>query len=387
MSDLAMFLELVHTAGSRWRTLHATGELTMDPGAAMEGLQKMFGSMGTPMPPMPPGFNAMPTGTQERSFRIFASGRESVRIEQTGEDQTIAILRPDGTASFSSSGNKWSFDAIADKIPSLGARIPIRIFGPVGGTQAFGLHSMLDPSALLGSWRFDLAEAVVVEGRAAVRSSGRLLNNTFPIGLDSNGLNPGTTRVELSVDVVTGVLLRLDEHSDSGLVSSRLLHIVSVDEPVDSTLFDLPVDSESSKVSRGLDRFDDPLTLAASVDFAVYALDPTPKEAQALCMRESSNQTRIMYLPSIQGTSSGRFFQPSAVTSTRPTQGDRDFHGEGWQRAEVRGHSAWTWTGSKDENVRSHVHISFGDANVELSGEFSSAEALQLAGTLRKVQT
>jgi hypothetical protein len=385
MSELATFLELVHTSGSRWRTLYANAELNIDPGAAMEGAAKMFGSMGMPMPPMPPGLNAIPIGTQQRRFRIVARGRESVRIEQTGDEETIAILRSDGTASRSSSG-EWSFDPIADKTPSFGGRTSLRMGGPVGGSHAFGLISMLDSSPLLGSCRFESAEAVEIEGRPAVRSSGKPHANTFPIGLVSNGLHPGTTRVELSVDVATGIVLRFDEQSDSGLVSSRSVHIVSVDEPVDGTPFDLPVDGGSTKVSRGLDRFDDSSTLAGSVNFAVYVLDPAPSNTRPLCMRESADQTRITYLPMMQGSSSGRFFQPSAVTSTRPNQAARDFHGEGWQRGEVQGNPAWIWNASKDEHVRSHVHIAFRDADVELSGEFSAADAQQLAGTLRKVE-
>jgi hypothetical protein len=385
MSDLATFLELLHTAGSLWRTLHAKANLTMNPGAAMASAAEMFRSMGVSMPPMPPGLNALPSGPQQREFRIAAAGREAVRIEQTGEERTIAISRRDGTATFDALG-EWQFEPIADKTLGFGGRMPIRSSGPLGGAHSFGLIAMLDSSALLGSCRFESAEALVLQGRPALRCSGRPQAITFPIGLVSNGLHPGTSRIELTVDVATGIIVRFEELSDAGLVSSRLLQIESVDEPIDETLFELPVDVESTKASRGLDRFDDPLELASSVDFAVYLLNPAPLGARLLCMRESANQTRITYLPAMTGPSSGRLFRPVSVTSSRSKEADRDFQGEGWQRVEVHGHSAWVWTGSKDDHIRSHVRILFDGVAVELAGEFLLPEALQLAGTLRKVR-
>ena len=326
----------------------------------------------------------MISGSQNRQLRIVARGRDSVRIEQTGHEQTITILRPDGTATRNATG-EWSFEPVADKAPSFGGKVSFRMGGPVGGPHAFGLMSMLDSSALLGSCRFKSAEAVQLNGRSAIRSSGRVQTNFFPIGRISNGLQPGTARVELAVDLATGIVLRREEHSDAGLVSSRALHIESVDGSVDDSSFELPPDVESTKESRRIERFDDLLTLAASLDFPIYVLDPPPPATRLLCMRDSANQARITYLPGFQAGENGRFFQPSSVTSTRPQRAETHDQGEGWQRAEVQGKPARIWTVTKDEQVRSHVRIVFEDAEVEFAGALSAAETLRLAGTLRRV--
>lgn len=80
----------------------------------------------------------------------------------------------------------------------------------------------------------------------------------------------------------------------------------------------------------------------------------------------------------------GRLVQPFTVTSVRRKSSEPEDPGESWERAEELGASAWIWTSEKDDQVRSHVRISFGDTDVELSGEFARAEALRLAKTLRR---
>lgn len=168
MSDLAEFLELVRTATTRWRSVVATGDYTIDIGAVRASAEKLFGSL--PSFPLPPGMTSPPAGVERRPFLVSARSCEFVRVEQTGEDRTIAILRPDGTATCDSSG-EWSFEAAVDHSQIPTGRVPIRFSGPVGGTQSFGMITMLGPASLLETCRFDSAEAVEFKGRAALQSS------------------------------------------------------------------------------------------------------------------------------------------------------------------------------------------------------------------------
>ena len=139
MSDLAVFLELVHTASIRRETVTAAAEFSIDLGVARAGAAKAFGVAVLNFPP-PPGMSAMPSGKEQRPFRVSARGRELVRVEQTGERHTIAILRPDGTATCDDSG-EWSFEAAADHSQISRGATPIRFSGPVGGTQSLGMQA------------------------------------------------------------------------------------------------------------------------------------------------------------------------------------------------------------------------------------------------------
>ena len=383
MSDLAVFLELVHTAPSRWETVTATGAYSMDLGAARAGAANAFGVAVLNFPP-PPGMSAMPTGTEQRPFRVSARGREFVRVEQTGERHTIAILRPDGTATCDDSG-EWSFEAAADDSQILRGRTPIRFSGPVGGAQSFGMITMLDPSSLLGTYRFTSVSPTELNERSALQSTGRRQKTSSPFGLGADGLHPATTRVDVTVDRETGLLLAFVEHNDSGPVSSRTLHIEAINELLDETHFAMPADIESTKSMRGRDRFDDPASLASSVNFRIYALDPAPAGTTLLCMRDSASSATITYLTGFQSLVSGRLVQPFSVTSKRPNGNEPEPPGDSWERIDELNAPAWIWSFENGEQLRSDVRISFGDADVGLSGEFSRAEALRLARSLRGV--
>ena len=382
MSDLADFLELVHTAATRWQSVVASGEYVLDLGAVRAGAAMIFGASPMNFPP-PPGMRAMPTGIERRPFRMSARTRRFVRVEQTGEDRTIAILRPDGTATCGSSG-EWSFEVTVDPFRIPRGRMPIRFGGPVGGPQAFGMITMLDPASLLGTCRFEFAEEVEIDGRPALQSSGRPRPSLFPLGPGNDDILPTTTRVDLAVDRETGILLLFAQLTEAGPVASRTLRIEEVDTTVDDALFAMPADIEDTKASRGKERFDDPAALAANVNFGVYMLDPEPAGTTPLCMRESASSARITYLTGFQTLATGRVIQPFSVTSARRNAPESVGPGESWELVEQLGESAWIWSFEEDDKRRSHVRISFGDTDVELSGEFSRAEALRLAHTLRR---
>ena len=182
MNDLAEFLELVHTATTRWRSVVATGDYTIDLGAVRAGAEKIFGSQMNF--PLPPGITAMPTGIERRPFLLSARRREFVRVEQTGEDRTIAILRPDGTATRDSSG-EWSFEAAVDHFRIPQGRMPIRLGGPVGGPQSFGMVTMLDPPVCSG--RVDSSP------RKQSRSTGDRRSNRAGARGHRCSLAPGST--------------------------------------------------------------------------------------------------------------------------------------------------------------------------------------------------
>ena len=380
MSDLAEFLELVHTATTRWQSVVATGEYTVDLRAVRAGAEKIFGSQM--QFPLPPGMTAMPAGIERRTFLLSARRREFVRVEQAGEDRTIAILRPDGTATRDSSG-EWSFEAAVDHFRIPQGRMPIRFGGPIGGPQSFGMITMLDPAGLLGNCRFESAEAVEIDGRPALQSSGRSRPSLFP-GAGINDVHMAATRVELAVDRETGILLLFSEHAGATLLVSRTLRIDEIDAAIDDELFAMPLGVEDTKELRGVERFEDPAALAASVNFGVYALYPPPSGTTPLCMRQSASSARVTYLTGFQTMATGRLVQPFSVTSVRRKGTEPEGPGESWERAEELGGSAWIWTSENDDQVRSHVRISIDDTDVELSGDFSKAEALRLALTLRR---
>ena len=302
MSGLAEFLELVHTAATRWQTVVATGEYTIDLGAVRAGAARIFGPADLNFP-LPPGMSAMPTGTEHRPFRVSASRRDFVRVEQTGEDRTVAILRPDGTATCDSSG-EWSFDPAVDDSQIPRGRMPIRFSGPVGGPQSFGMITMLDSASLLGTCRFESPEEAEIDGRPALRSTGRP-NATFPSGLGTSGLHLATTAVDVAVDRETGILLLFVEHSDAGPLTTRTLRIDELNTAIDDALFAMPTEVEDTKASRSKERFDDPTSLAAGMNFGVFALDPAPAGTTPLCMRDSASSTRITYPHRLPDTGNG----------------------------------------------------------------------------------
>ena len=313
MSDLGEFLELVHTSTTRWQSVVATGEYTVDLRAVRAGAEKIFGSQM--QFPLPPGMTAMPAGIERRTFLLSARRREFVRVEQAGEDRTIAILRPDGTATRDSSG-EWSFEAAVDHFRIPQGRMPIRFGGPIGGPQSFGMITMLDPAGLLGNCRFESAEAVEIDGRPALQSSGRPKPPLFP-GPGNNDVHMAATRVELAIDRETGILLLFSELAGATLLASRRLRIEAYDANIDDALFAMPAEIEDTKELRGVERFDDPNALAASVNFGVYALDPPPAGTTPLCMRQSASSARVTYLTGFQTMATGRLVQPFSVTSVR----------------------------------------------------------------------
>ena len=167
-------------------------------------------------------------------------------------------------------------------------------------------------------------------------------------------------------------------------MASRTLRIDEIDAAIDDELFAMLVGVEDTKELRGVERFDDPTALAASVSFGVYALDPAPSGTAPLCMRQSASSARITYLTGFQTMATGRLVQPFTVMSVRRKSTEPESPGESWERAEDLGTFAWIWSFEKDDQLRSHVRISFGDTDVELSGEFARAEALRLAKTPRR---
>lgn len=394
MSDLAKFLELIHTAGSRWQTVFASGEHTIDLEAARSAAATVFGLAGFNVP-LPPGMTAMPTGTERRTFRIAAVGRDRVRVEQTGDQHTVSILRPDGTATRDPEGN-WSFEAAAEAslaAPALAmprGKTGFRVGGPAGGHLAFGFISLLDSSMLLGSCRFDSADAIEFDGRTALRASARVRQTTFPFGPTTNGLHISTTRVELSVDIEAGIILRLDEFTDIGLMTSRSIHLEELDMPLDEALFSLSTEVEANKAKLGFEQFDHPRLLASSVDFGVYELNPEPTNTTTRCQRDSATHAQIIYFNGSRPIPNDRMFQPIAVSSTRPkpdnlvNASNHATLGDDWVPTEVLGKPAWIWSFEQNGQRRSHVRITFGDADVELSGELSGQEALSLAATLHR---
>lgn len=157
----------MHTSGSRWRSLLATVEFSQDLGLGRAAVPEAVRWRSGLMPPGPGGA-ASPGGVEHRTFQVTAAGVDEVRIEQTGEQHTVAVVRPDGTATMGPDG-EWGFQ------PSVlsGSPGPVLVGGPHGGHQAFGVMTMVEPWVLLRSCRFDAAEQVLSNGRTFAALGGR----------------------------------------------------------------------------------------------------------------------------------------------------------------------------------------------------------------------
>ena len=198
-------------------------------------------------------------------------------------------------------------------------------------------------------------------------------------------LHPGCSTVQVVVDVATGVLLRFDEVTDDGPITTRSLSIVEVDEPIDAATFELPAQVEATKDARSRQRFDSPQDLAANVGFSVYELHPAPTTGMVLCLRHSISSAEISYFPAVGTLSQSGSARSQPIMVRSGTSTDADSPSEEWVAAEVRGRPARVWTIPNNAGFTSHIRISFEEGNVLLTCEHDQAEALRLAGTLRRV--
>jgi hypothetical protein len=222
--ELAALLELLYSASDRSRTVLATVHRRNQPLRELE-LLRARGLYHDP-PPIPPEEGSWPQPAQilETTTRLWAARPDWLRWEST--------FRGDGMEERTSVGVKngelfWHRFA-DDEVHTNEGR-------EMGGTMTTDEERLLDPSPLLGVYRFELRSPTTLLGRRALEVTAQRR-----LGARERDFGPFDDDLALVVDEERGVLLRLAVVVEGEEISFSEMVDIAFDEPIQPDLFRPP---------------------------------------------------------------------------------------------------------------------------------------------------
>jgi hypothetical protein len=219
--ELAALLELLYSARDRSRTVSATVQRRYDQGREME-LLRARGLYREP-PPIPPeegSWGNRPAPVLETTTRLWAAWPDRLRWETAFTRDRI-----EGTSVGVKDGELF-WERIGDgEIHTNEGRQP-------GSTMTTAEELLLDPSPLLGDYRFEIGGAIDRHNRSALEVRASRRPGTHP-----HGFGPLSEQLALVVDQDRGVLLRAAVVVDREELSSSDVVEITFDEPIPPEFF------------------------------------------------------------------------------------------------------------------------------------------------------
>ncbi len=222
--DLRTLLELLYSASDRSRTVHATVRRVNRQARELEIL-RLRGLYRDPPPiPAEEGSWGKPSDRVEVETRLWWARPDWLRWETAlvtdGESNvTIGVKHGDIF---------WTRFRNHDEVRTNEGR-------PTHGAMTTDEERLLDPSALLGAYRFTLGSPIVQLNRQAIA-----VEATRRPGADFHGFGLLAERVKLVVDEERGTLLRVAVVCEDDEISASEITDLAFDKPIAPELFNPP---------------------------------------------------------------------------------------------------------------------------------------------------
>jgi hypothetical protein len=217
--ELATFLELLYSARDRSRTVHATVHRRNHPARELELLRAR--GLGPPaIPPEEGSWGEAPT-VVETATQLWAARPYRLRWETTlignDVDERTSVGVKEGEVFWERSGD---------------GDVHTNENRERGGTLTIGEERLVDPSPLLGAYRFDLGPPTTWKGRGALEVAASRRSGTHP-----HEFGPFSDQLALVVDEERGVLLREAVVVEGEELSFSEVVQIAFDEPIQPELF------------------------------------------------------------------------------------------------------------------------------------------------------
>jgi hypothetical protein len=218
---LAAFLELLYSARDRSRTVYATVRRRSHPAREQELLRARGLYRGPPAIPPEEGSWAEPPTVVETTTQLWAARPDRLRWETTargyGLDELTSVGVKEGEVFWERSGD-GDLHTNENREQS--------------GTMTTGHELLVDPSPLLGVYRFELGAPTTWQGRHAVEVTASRRSGSHP-----HGFGPFGDELALVVDEERGVLLRAAVVVEGEELSNTEIVEIAFDEPLQAELF------------------------------------------------------------------------------------------------------------------------------------------------------
>jgi outer membrane lipoprotein-sorting protein len=221
--DLPTLLELLYSASDRSRTVHATVRRTSRQGRELEIL-RLRGLYRDPPPiPAEEGSWQPPSALIEVETRLWWARPDWLRWE--------AAFAGDSKPYQTSAGVKhgeifWSRFGDREDVHTNESR-------PSRGTMTTDEERLLNPSPLLGAYRFTLGQSTERLGRPAI-----MVEASRRSGIDFHGFGPLADRLRLALDQERGILLRAAVIVEDEEITCSEIVDLAFDEPISPELFE-----------------------------------------------------------------------------------------------------------------------------------------------------
>jgi hypothetical protein len=219
--ELGTLLELLYSARDRSQTVRATIRRRHRQAREL-GLLRAYGLYRDP-PPIPPeeGSWGAPSDVIETTTRVWAARPYWLRWEST--------FAADGMAKRTSVGVKEGelfWQTFGD------GEVHTNEQRPMGGTMTTDEERLLDPSVLLGVYRFEMKSPAALLGRPSIEVIARRR-----LGVHGHEFGLLGDELQLVVDEERGVLLRLAVIVEGEEISLSEIVEIAFDEPISADLF------------------------------------------------------------------------------------------------------------------------------------------------------
>lgn len=214
--ELGTLLELLYSARDRSQTIRATIRRRHRQAKELE-LLRARGLYRDP-PPIPPeeGTWGTPSDVIETTTRVWAARPYRLRWESTFNGDGI-----DKRASVGVKEGELFWSRFAD------GEVHTNEQRPMSGTMTTDEERLLDPSALLGLYRFETKSQTALLGRPSMEVIARRR-----LGVHGHEFGPLSDELALIVDDERGVLLRLAVVVEGEEISFSEIVEIAFDEPI-----------------------------------------------------------------------------------------------------------------------------------------------------------
>jgi outer membrane lipoprotein-sorting protein len=218
--ELGTLLELLYSARDRSQTVRAIIRRVHRQARELELLRARGLYRDPPPIPAEEGSWGAPSNVIETTTRVWAARPHWFRWESTfggGIAERTSIGVKEGELFWQTFGD---------------GEVHTNEQRPMGGTMTTDEERLLDPSALLGIYRFETGSPTVLLGRPSIEVTARRR-----VGVHGHEFGPLSDELELVVDEERGVLLRLAVIVEGEEISLSEVVEVAFDEPISAELF------------------------------------------------------------------------------------------------------------------------------------------------------
>jgi hypothetical protein len=223
---LPTLLEVLYSASDRSKTVQATIHHQHWQARELELLQAR-GLYRDP-PPIPPeeGSWEEPSEVIETTTRVWAAHPDRLRWESTFSGDTFSGDRFAGSTSVGVKQGELFWHRFGD------GELQSNEHREGGGTMTASEERLLDPSPLLGTYRFDIGSPTMLIGRRGIEAAAHRR-----LGAHPDEFGPLADELALVVDEERGVLLRAAVVVESDEVSFSEITEIVFDEPIPPEMF------------------------------------------------------------------------------------------------------------------------------------------------------